>query len=56
MAPVGSGTLLSHIYMIVLFIVGHQRAAEHRERHGQLPNGWLRLQRGGYSHQVDVAL
>ena len=35
---------------------GHPGATEHCERHGQLQDDGLRLQRGGYPHQVDVAL
>ena len=37
-------------------LVGFQGTAHHHQRHGQLPHGGVRVQRGGHKHQVDLAV
>jgi hypothetical protein len=44
------------IFLILVVFAGDESAAKHSERHGQLQDGGLCVQRGGYTHQVDVAL
>ena len=48
--------LIEQIKHLLCRVAGYEGPAEHCERHGQLQDGGLCVQRGGHQHQVDVAL